>query len=81
MKVQNTAPAEKKKGVVYEVPCQDCSQVYVGRTGRTLKKCISEHKQAMKRFDDKNRIAVHVFKHNHRIAWDEANVSTSETSY
>ena len=81
MKVKNPVPAEKKKGVVYEIPCWDCDKVYIGETGRTLKKRVSEHKQAVKRFDDKNEIAVHVFKHDHHIAWDEATVSTSETSY
>ena len=81
MKVKNPVPAEKKKGVVYEIPCQDCTQVYVGETGRTLKKRMSEHKQAVKRFDENNGIAVHVFKHNHRISWGETTVATSETSY
>ena len=37
MKVKNPVPAEKKKGVVYEIPCWDFSQVYVGETGQTLK--------------------------------------------
>ena len=81
MKVKNPVPAEKKKGVIYEIPCQDCTQVYVGETGRTLKKCMAEHKQAVKRFDEKNGFAVHVFKHDHRIACDEATITTSETSY
>ena len=81
MKVRNPVPVEKRKGVVYEILCWDCTQVYVGETGRTLKKRMSEHKQAMKRFDEKNRIAVHVFKHDHRIAWDEARIATLETSY
>ena len=52
MKVKNPVPAEKK-GVVYIIPCQDCTKVYVGETGRTLKKRMSEHKQAVKRFDEK----------------------------
>ena len=37
----------KKKGVVYEVPCKDCPSVYIGETGRTLEKRISEHKTAV----------------------------------
>jgi hypothetical protein len=60
VQVKNKIPPEKKKGVVYEVQCHDCDDVYVGETGRTLKKRISEHKQAMKRGDQKNGIAVHV---------------------
>ena len=72
---------EKKKGVVYEVPCQDCGEVYVGETGRTLKKRISEHKQAVKKGDRKNGIAVHVMDKSHTINWEEANVRTSETGY
>ena len=43
-KMKTPVPAEQKKGVVYEILCQDCAQVYVGKTGRTLKKSISEHK-------------------------------------
>ena len=40
MKMKNPVPAEKKKGVVYEIPCQNCAQVYIGETGRILKKRI-----------------------------------------
>ena len=57
--VKNRVP-EEKTGVVYEVPCCDCDHVYVGETGRTLKKRLAEHKQAVRRFDQKNGIAVHV---------------------
>ena len=31
---------------MYEVQCSECEEVYVGETGRTLKKRISEHKQS-----------------------------------
>ena len=52
---------EKKKGVVYEVECNECEGVYVGETGKTLKKRISEHKQAVKWVTTSlNGIAVHV---------------------
>ena len=55
--------------------------MYVGETGRTLKKRISEHKQAVKRGDQRNDIAVHVMNKGHTINWGEANVKTSETGY
>lgn len=51
---------KREKRVVYEVPCWDCAQVYIGETSQTLKKRISEHKQVVKWFDDKNGIAVHI---------------------
>ena len=57
VKVKNKIPEEKNTGVVYEVPYQDCDHVYVGEMSRTLKKRLSEHKQAVK--NTKNGIAVH----------------------
>ena len=47
------------EGVVCEIPCRDCKQVYVGETKRTFKRRIVEHKQAVKKFDKKNGVAVH----------------------
>ena len=44
-------PDSKKKGVVYEVLCKDCPNVYIGETGRTLERRITEHKTAMKKND------------------------------
>jgi len=74
VRVKNRIPEEKKTGVVYEVPCKDCNGVYVGETVRTLKKQISEHKQAVRCMDDKNGIAVHVQRMDHRIDWEKASI-------
>ena len=60
VKVKQTRPDKKKKGVVYEVPCKDCPCVYICETGRTLKKCLSEHRTSVKKNDPKNVIAVHL---------------------
>ena len=35
------------KGVVYQIPCAQCDEVYIGETGRPLKTRISEHKRAL----------------------------------
>ena len=80
-RAKNRIPPEKMKGVIYEVQCNDCEEVYVGETGRTLKKRISEHKQTVKRYDQKNGIAVHVMSKGHTINWEEASVKTLETGY
>ena len=65
--VKNKVPEEKRTGVVYEVPCRDCDHVYVGETDRTLKKRLAERKQAVRRFNERNGIAVHVHQHDHYI--------------
>jgi len=74
-------PEEEKKGVVYEIPCKDCSQTYVGEIGRTLKKQISEHKQAVRRLDSNNGIAVHVQLQDHPIDWEGECVTENEQRY
>ena len=43
MKVKTRVPEEKKRGVVYEVPCKECGKTYIGKTKRTLKVRLGEH--------------------------------------
>ena len=80
-RVKNKIPQEKRKGVVYEIPCEECEQSYVGETGRTLKKRIEEHKTAVKKEDKRNGVAVHVKKTKHQINWEGAKVISNETQY
>ena len=61
------------KGVIYKIPCE-CTKVYVGETGRTMKQRISEHKRAVKNGDTNNGLAVHVAGTGHSIKWDEAEI-------
>ena len=60
MQVKNRTPEQKQTGVVYEIHCKNCPEVYVGETKRTLKVRLSEHRQVVKGVDPKNGIAVHV---------------------
>ena len=50
VRVKNRIPEDKRKEVIYEMPCKDCEKLYIGETGRTLKKRVSEHKQAVRKF-------------------------------
>ena len=38
MQVKNPRPNKTKRGVVYQVPCGESNQVYVGETGQCLQK-------------------------------------------
>ena len=71
----------EEKGVVYRVSCADCDCVYIGETGRTLEKKLSEHRWAVKRNDLKNGIAVHTWKTQHKVDWEAATVKQVETNY
>ncbi len=72
--VKQAIPMEKKKGVVYSIPCMNCNSVYVGETGRNLEKQLKEHQYAVNRMDNENGISVHAWKKSHRVNWDESRV-------
>ena len=74
VRTKEPQPEWKKKGVVYQVPCGDCDSTYIGETGRTLEKRISEHKAAVKKHDEKNGIAVHAWNEQHVVDWQAAKV-------
>ena len=48
IRVKSRRPSEVRKGSVYEVPCRECSNVYIGEMERTLKERLKEHKYAVK---------------------------------
>ena len=66
--------------MVYEVPYRDCDHVYIGETGRTLKKRLAKHKQAVRRFDENNGIAV-VHIPDHHKDWESARVVENKMFY
>ena len=41
--IKDQIPPEKRKGVVYRIPCEDCDAVYIGETLRTLPTRLQEH--------------------------------------
>ena len=48
--------------------------MYIGEKGRTLRKQLTEHKAAVKKCDNKNGIAAHVWKSGHQVDWESATV-------
>ena len=74
MRAKTAVKDEVKKGVVYEVPCGECEQVYIGETGRNLREKLKEHQYAVKKENSKNGIAAHTCQQQHAVDWDAAKV-------
>ena len=81
MNVKNCIPEERKREVVYGVPCKEYHLSYIGETKCTLRVRIGEHKQAVKQGDLRNGIAVHTHQSQHAINWDGAKVKRSVSGY
>ena len=75
VKPKDPVPVERRTGIVYQIPCKDCSQTYVGQSGRTITDRIKEHQRAVKNGDTNNSaVAEHAWKHQHRMDWSASEV-------
>ena len=67
-----------RRGIMYEVPCQDCGRTYIGETSRSLQERLKVHKYAVKIANMNNSIAAHAWNHQHQVDWDSAKVKMFE---
>ena len=65
---------------VYEIPCKTCDKVYVGETGRDLKKRTKEHKYDIKTGNENNAMFIHTRDFDHPIDFDKAKIVYPSTS-
>ena len=72
----------EKSCLVYQVPCRDCSFVYIGQTKRDLKSRLDEHKRAIKnQHPDLSVLCEHSITKGHIISWTEAKILELQTDY
>ena len=57
---------------IYEIPCGVCPKKYIGETGRTLAKRLSEHKRDVKSAKESNACFIHLREEGHVIDWNNA---------
>ena len=81
--VQVKQPSEdrKNKGVVYEVPCQDCECVYIGETSRTLEKRLNEHKNGVNKHNSNNGFAAHAWTNQQQVDWKATKIREMKGNY
>ena len=76
-KIKDSVDDIYKRGAIYKIPCKDCSNVYVGETGKCFNTRLSEHRRDLKpinlaklKEDDlhkKTALVKHCFNCKHRI--------------
>lgn len=80
--IKDPIPTDRKKGVVYKVPCGDCDAVYVGETLRTLPTRLKEHQRHTRKCElERSAIAEHACTLAHVIDWEKASVMDQEQDW
>ena len=70
---------EQKRGLMYQISCQDCIAVYVGETGHSVRTRKREHADAVKTFNTKKSVLCqHVIDFDYRIESDNVKILMSE---
>ena len=57
----------EKCGVIYKVGCEECGQVYVGETERSLGERTLEHQKSLNREDCKSALSQHQMQTGHAV--------------
>lgn len=76
--IKNSVTAQK--GCVYNIPCKECDQFYIGQTGKALSVRIKQHKNSVRYGQESNAIFVHFRDLDHQIDWNNAKVVTHNNS-
>ena len=79
--LKDPIPPETRNNVIYQIPCRDCSGVYIGETGRNISKRTSEHKQAVQRRDPNSQVSQHITQNLHQMDWAEAKILDSHCNF
>ncbi len=66
-------------GVVYQIPCNDCEETYIGHSGRPLNTRVQEHRIAVRKCSVSSGVADHTIKTGHEIDWDSVEIIDRDT--
>lgn len=79
MLVNNKEKTDKlQKTGVYKLSCKDCDAIYIGQTGRNIKKRIDEHKKSIIYSKNSTGMAAHCIQQNHFINLENVKLLHSE---
>ena len=64
-------PKDVEIGCVYSIPCNRCNKVYLGQTGKTCCKRITQHRYNVRTANESSGIFIHVRDEGHEINWKD----------
>ena len=68
------------EGIIYKIPC-GCGKFYVGQSGKSLSKRISQHKYNVARDDQQSAINNHTHTCNYPMKWKESKELFSRSDF
>ena len=82
VKPKDPIPTSEWNGIMYRIPCKDCSKAYIGQSGRSLVCRIKEHRRAVQNGDvNSSAVAEHAWQRNHYFDWEAAGVIHSSSDW
>ena len=69
-RIKDSIPKRFKSSVVYGIYCTNCSDYYVGKTKKHLKKRFDEHRDVRK----PTAVSLHMMASNHDILFDDVKI-------
>ncbi|VDL91482.1 unnamed protein product [Schistocephalus solidus] len=79
MRIKERLKPNEQSGIVYRIPCQNCSCNYTGQTGRMLGSRIHEHKLAVRWSDGLSKVAAHTYETGHEFNFTAAMIIAHAT--
>ena len=81
-KAKDLVEKSSRPGVVYQIPCQDYTGIYIQETGWAYKTRLAEHKRDLRpanlakvddnNFNKKPALVKHVITKDHQVDWDHS---------
>lgn len=76
--VKDRLDSKSYPGVVYKIPCADCSCSYIGETGNFTRRLKEHRRDVCNNKKASNALAEHADNHGHCINWDNATIIAKE---
>ena len=68
-------------GGVYKIQCKDCESFYIGQTGKTLNKRISQHKYSVRTGQSNSALFHHAMNNDHIFDWENGKFVYKSNNY